>query len=319
MSQLPFAADYDTLDLQLCDYVEALWEEGEPRSLAGDTLSGVSHLLRTRRQFPGAWALLTVWQRLELPARAAPMTPQVVLAVANVFLQAQRLDLVAVTVLMFHCALRVAEALNVHSSHLTFVAAGHGVVALPLTKMGQRRGAQEQVTIDDPVATFWVSLRAGQVPEGQLTNVSTAQYRTCLQKALAQLHLAEHGFRPYSLRRGGATWDFMQHQDLKRTMHRGHWRDLKTAQIYITEGAAIAAQQHFPAVTKTALQAQADAFLKATKAQPAAQDSRVVPSVVLLFRWIRMLILILPHCQYERWRFAKGVGPGRSRQPSSMW
>ena len=47
--------------LQQRQAIEALWQEGEARSVAGDTSSGIQHLLNTRRQMPGAWRLLTAW------------------------------------------------------------------------------------------------------------------------------------------------------------------------------------------------------------------------------------------------------------------
>ena len=40
-------------------------------------------------------------------------------------------------------------------------------------------------------------------------------------------------WRPTSLRRGGATEDFLRHGQLDRTMLRGRWNSQKTARIYI--------------------------------------------------------------------------------------
>ena len=40
------AQDWDQLDRQLCEYIETLWQEGEPRSWAADVLSGAQHMLR---------------------------------------------------------------------------------------------------------------------------------------------------------------------------------------------------------------------------------------------------------------------------------
>ena len=70
------AANWDELDGQLQYYIETLWTEGESRSLAGDTLSGVQHLLSTRRQIPGSCGLLRTWSSLELPERTPPLLPE---------------------------------------------------------------------------------------------------------------------------------------------------------------------------------------------------------------------------------------------------
>ena len=93
--RIAIPATVEDLDPILCDYVETLWQEGEARNTAGDTLSGVSHFLRTRRQFPGAWQLLSVWQKLEMPARAPPLTAAMVLAIADVFRKWRHPDFVA--------------------------------------------------------------------------------------------------------------------------------------------------------------------------------------------------------------------------------
>ena len=45
------ADDNDILEQYLCEYVEHLWAEGEGRNLAGDTISGTQHFLRTRGIF----------------------------------------------------------------------------------------------------------------------------------------------------------------------------------------------------------------------------------------------------------------------------
>ena len=50
------------------------------------------------------------------------------------------------------------------------------------------------------------------------------------------LSLQSLGFRPYSLRRGGATHGWLTFADLPRTVMRGRWANLKTAKIYINDG-----------------------------------------------------------------------------------
>ncbi len=53
------AYNWSKLEKAVMKYIEELWITGEGKMLANDTLSGTQHSLNTRRQMPGAWALLT--------------------------------------------------------------------------------------------------------------------------------------------------------------------------------------------------------------------------------------------------------------------
>ena len=52
-----------------CLFLELAWEEDEPMSLAGDTISGLQHTINRRRVSPGAWRYFSAWSRSELPSR----------------------------------------------------------------------------------------------------------------------------------------------------------------------------------------------------------------------------------------------------------
>ena len=53
-----WAADWEALDQQLCDFIENLWLDGESRGWAADALSGTQLLLRVQHKFDGAWGRL---------------------------------------------------------------------------------------------------------------------------------------------------------------------------------------------------------------------------------------------------------------------
>ena len=72
------AASWDELDVQAVCYLEFIWQEGKTKTLASHALSGIQHLLQTKRKLPGAWALFSVWQKLE-PAQQIPPLPVVLL------------------------------------------------------------------------------------------------------------------------------------------------------------------------------------------------------------------------------------------------
>ena len=43
-------------------------------------------------------------------------------------------------------------------------------------------------------------------------------------------------FKPYCLRRGGATHHFCEHGDLRLTQHKGRWASYKACKLYVVEG-----------------------------------------------------------------------------------
>ena len=67
---LGLAIDFQHMDFQLCEYLEYLWESGQTKARAADTLSGVCFYLRVHNRFQGAWQLYRQWTRYELPKRA---------------------------------------------------------------------------------------------------------------------------------------------------------------------------------------------------------------------------------------------------------
>ena len=68
--------------------------------------------------------------------------------------------------------------------------------------------------------------------------MSPAAFRKMFREALDCLHLTQFNFQLYSLRRGGATYDYLANNNIQRTVLRGRWGDLRTARIYIQDGAA---------------------------------------------------------------------------------
>ena len=66
----------EAVDSAAADYLEALWDDGSPRSRAADTLSGLQHFVpQLRRELKESWRLLRVWDQNEIPNRAPPLLP----------------------------------------------------------------------------------------------------------------------------------------------------------------------------------------------------------------------------------------------------
>ena len=82
----------------------------------------------------------------------------------------------------------------------------------------------------------------------QATNPGTAlcpaphRWRKMFNDAISSLGLSEYQYRPYSLRRGGATFYFQRHGQLDRLLIQGRWQSSKTARLYINSGLATLAE-----------------------------------------------------------------------------
>ena len=72
-----------------------------------------------------------------------------------------------------------------------------------------------------------------------------AHWRDLFNQAIVAL--ASFNFRPYSLRRGGATWWFARHGSLDKILVQGRRQAPKTARIYLNKGLAIVAELRLPA------------------------------------------------------------------------
>ena len=152
MWRVGWALSYEHLDQQMCAYVEWLWNEGEGMGAGNNLVAAVQYFLQVRGKFPGCWALLKTWRKLEMPARAPPMLVEIALAVAALAGLKGRHDLALLFTVGFHCMLRSIEMAKLRMQDMVFGADGKGVCTLLDTKGGKRRGATEMVTIDDVLA-----------------------------------------------------------------------------------------------------------------------------------------------------------------------
>jgi hypothetical protein len=234
----------ESLDHAIGWYIESLWHEGESRSLAADTLSAVQYFCMRRHFLTGSWMLISAWQRLELPVRAPPMPALVLAALAGAALQRNDVPLAVCFLVGFHCYLRSGEMAFLQGGHFHLSSDTSGVLILPWTKSGIRRGAQEMVRLDDQCVIRWVCRAKAAVGNAQFA--SAIRLRQFMDSMLTFWGLTHFGLRPYSIRRGGATHDFRASNDIQRILLRGRWGNVATARIYLTEGLAELLNQALP-------------------------------------------------------------------------
>ena len=222
------------LDAAVAECIEALWDGGESKGLAGDLLSAVTlHIPPAKGKLPMGWRLLKAWQRMELPAQAPPFDELAIGGLVGHLAAVQGdVAMAACLAVAFHCFLRTGEALGLQCQHVV-TDGSSGAVMLPSTK----KGIRDCVSITDAAVAQLALLRVQQAAPGDsFVGCSAALARTKLERALGQLGLGGVGFRWYSCRRGGATCAFRSHGQMEKVLVRGPWESGRTARIYLTDG-----------------------------------------------------------------------------------
>jgi len=232
------------LDPIVSEYLEFLWSEGEGRSLASDTLAGLQdrdpHL---KGLLVCSWRLLKTWMANELPSRAPPLTEKALHTLAgHALFQGQPIFCLSLLV-AFYGLLRTGELLGLRNKDFSQTGpTSVAVVSLGLTKGGKRTGASESVTIteEDTLRRLW-QWKQSTSPGTPLCPLPH-KWRKMFNDTISTLGLTDYEYRPYSLRRGGATFYFQRHGQLDRLLIQGRWQSAKTARVYINSGLATLAE-----------------------------------------------------------------------------
>ena len=247
-SKISLPSQREALDGLLADYLEHLWSSGEGRGLASDTIAGLQDYdARLRGHLLGSWRLLKTWHVNEVPNRAPPFPESVLLAMVG-WSEFNHHHLFALSLMLaFYGLLRTGELHDVTSTALTMSSAKSvAVLSLGLTKSGKRMGASESVSLHvaELLRRLW-QWKTSALPVNKLV-VSPHQWRLLFNQCLETLEIDRFGFRPYSLRRGGATFWFGKHGSFDKLLVQGRWQSSKTARIYLNDGLALLAELKLP-------------------------------------------------------------------------
>ena len=237
----------DQVDALSAEYLEHLWFTGAGRGLASDTLAALQDQdPRLRGLLQTSWRLLKTWHTHEIPCRAPPFPEHILHCLVGWALMRQHFNFAVSLLVGFYAMLRTGELLNLRKQHISFsVESGVAVLTLGFTKGGKRLGVSESVTLTHEVAVRYLRHWLHISTEGQGFCSSAARWRTLFATGIRELHLQTYDFRPYSLRRGGATWYFSKFGSLDRVMLMGRWQAARTARIYLNESLATLAEMHF--------------------------------------------------------------------------
>ena len=239
----------DRVDLSMVHYLEVLWQEGEGKTVAEYCYASTLHFAPILKgKIPCALRLLNGWRRLELPARAAPLSLDMLLCLCAVFLLWGFLDESLCLLIGFDLFLRTGELTNLRRNSFTVSdTEDSAVITLDDTKTVKKKiAACESLVIRDPFVLKAVRLLLRddrQLLSGdRVMRLSPAQFNRVFVAAIKFLKWNDLGVKPYSVRRGGATLHFRTHGNMASTILRGRWQSSRTARIYIEDGMATLAQ-----------------------------------------------------------------------------
>ena len=227
------------LDEAVSSRLEALWSEGESVNAVADTLSALAHFLPFSHGWVRrGWKLLKTWRKVEPAHRCAPMTPLICLGLAGAAAQLERPDVAALLLVGFDGMMRSQSIFSLRRRHVSFYR-DRAVVQMEATKTTARRGGVELIVIQAAVAVATLRAACAGLTGDQLVlRSSVSDFRRVFAGLIEVLGLNNVGVAVYSLRRGGASFDFLTHNSMERTLLRGHWQSTSAARVYVQDAAA---------------------------------------------------------------------------------
>lgn len=233
----------NNLDSKLCEWIDQRYLEGEAITGVGDALCGLHHFAPwTRGEIRGAWRLFRLWRRIEKPTQSPPLPEPFAEAMVGKCLEDAELDMAVALAMGFWGLLRTGEILTLRPSQL-LLGKHDLIVQLGLTKTGLRRQQDENVIIRHKgvwlmTKAFLEIRQAHHNLHEPLILGGGPEFRLKFAQ-LIKFFAWSTPFRPYSLRRGGATADFRSHGLMEKTLIKGRWGTSHAARQYIQEGLSV--------------------------------------------------------------------------------
>ena len=229
---------WSELDSAVGIWLEYAYSEGEHKSLASDALAGLQHFVpQSVGLLKHSWKLAKVWQRLEPPVRVLPISPLLVLGFAGAALALGYMSEAALLLVGFDTMLRSGEMYSLRVKDVQFLR-NRAVLNLGQSKTGKRTGHSEMVVVESAIACKWLRRACSNLPRDSAILTRGAVFFRKLFHCLVDFFDVDGLMNVYSLRRGGATWDFLRHSSLERTLLRGRWSSTSTARIYLQDATA---------------------------------------------------------------------------------
>ncbi len=229
------------LDELTTQWIQSCWEKGESLHIVSDALCGL-HFYEpwTKKGIPMSWRIFATWHKLETPARAPPLTQRLVYSMAHYAVGHRDLAFASLLLLGFFALLRTGELLNLRPQDL-LIGSEQIIVSLFGTKSGKRENVAEMVSFFDDftmevLSTLLSDRKALRTLKTPIWSFSGQHFRNQFKRYLKKFDLLDHNFRPYSLRRGGATHVFQTTGSMEVALLKGRWGSSKVARVYIADG-----------------------------------------------------------------------------------
>ena len=247
------------MDEVICDWIHHMWETGEPLLTVGDALSALHYYQPfTRRGIPHAWKLFAVWRKIEVPSRAPPLTEVLVRSMSAYELHHNRLEMATCLLLAFSALLRTGELLALTTEDI-LIGKKAAVISLYSTKTSKKFAANDAVSVQDPfvlelLGTLLQVRKNRNLVRLNLWSGSQQHFRNRFRRLTQIFGLEDHRFRPYSLRRGGATALFQRSGSMELVLEKGRWQSSKVAKMYIADAMSYLPSIRLNATTRGLLQ-----------------------------------------------------------------
>ena len=232
-----FPSRLEEIDEACADFIECQWAEGEPHYISSNALAALQFFLPLKGKLTLSWDLVKTWHKKEPPARVMPMHPLLLLGMASYIALKGYLDVAAMLLTGFDCILRSGEIYRLHVGDILF-SGSKAVLNLRDTKTSQVTGYKDMVICESEQAVTLLRAacrnRRRNLP---VLTVTPSKFRKLFQEAATYFGIVDR-LTVYSLRRGGATWSFLQHGSMEKVLLRGRWQSTKTARIYLQDAVA---------------------------------------------------------------------------------
>jgi len=232
--------DVSVLDPLLSEYIESMWKDGEPKSYANYTIASVQFFIpESKGQLVKSWRLIGTWNKIEVPVRAVPIGPEILLGFAGLFYKWQWSRMADMLVVAYSAYLRTGEMFRIRREHVVLptTSGESAIIFLQDTKTTQRKQISwEKVLIREKQALACLqSLCTNRRGPDFLLDLSIYRFRKLWADSVKQLQLNDHKIQPYSIRRGGATSAYRLGATFESLMQQGRWANVATARIYLDE------------------------------------------------------------------------------------
>ena len=191
-----------------------------------------------------SWKLQQAWLRLEPAVRALPLPPVVAAAYAGAFMWWKRPRIATLLAIGFAAFLRTGEQMNLERRDFQVLPQkGVAIIALRSTKTGQRESRLEFAAVRSRVAVGLIIKHVLPLaPYERVFDLQPAEFNQMFRRITSALEPQDEKITLYSVRRGGASHDFLEHGSLEKTLLRGRWASARSARIYVQDAVAALAE-----------------------------------------------------------------------------